>query len=52
MTSTTTKSSSTGTEQKAGGSLPLRLAIAWSVVGIPLAYGVLKTVEKASALFS
>ena len=50
MTSTTTKS--TTPSEKAGGSLPLRIAVAWAVVGVPLAYGVIKTVEKASALFA
>lgn len=31
--------------------LPARLAAAWAFVGIPLAYGVFKTVQKAAALF-
>ena len=32
-------------------SIPAKLAIAWTFVGVPLAYGVFKTVQKASALF-
>ena len=32
--------------------LPLRLAVAWTVVGVPLAYGVYETAKKASALFT
>ena len=53
MTSTTSKTSRTsGTDAKGGGSLPVRLALAWAVVGIPLAYGVTKTVQKAAPRFS
>ena len=33
-------------------SIKARIAMAWTFVGIPLAYGVLKTVQKASALFN
>jgi len=50
MTSTST--TTTSTPQQGGRGLPLRLAIAWAVVGVPLAYGVFKTVEKAAPLFS
>lgn len=32
--------------------LALRLTGAWLFVGVPLAYGVYKTAEKASALFT
>lgn len=32
--------------------LGARLAIAWTVVGVPLAYGVYETAKKASALFT
>lgn len=32
-------------------SVSAKLAIAWTFVGIPLAYGVYETVKKASALF-
>lgn len=28
-----------------------RIAIAWTLVGIPLAYGLVETIRKASALF-
>jgi hypothetical protein len=37
------------TEQMTG--LKVRLAIAWTVVGVPLAYGVAMTVRKALPLF-
>jgi hypothetical protein len=29
-----------------------RIAIMWTIVGIPLAYGIFKTLEKASQLFT
>ncbi len=29
-----------------------RIAAAWTVVGIPLAYGIFETVRRASALFT
>ena len=29
-----------------------RLAFAWTIVGVPLAYGVYETAKKASALFT
>lgn len=32
--------------------MKLRLIIAWTVVGVPLAYGVFETVKRASALFT
>lgn len=32
-------------------SLAPRLAVAWALVGIPLAYGLVETIRKASALF-
>lgn len=28
-----------------------RLALAWALVGVPLAYGLTETIRKASALF-
>ena len=31
--------------------LSVRIAAAWLVVGIPLAYGVVESIRKASALF-
>ena len=48
MTSTTTKGAPA---TKAPASLPVRIAVAWTIVGVPLAYGVYETVKKASALF-
>jgi hypothetical protein len=29
-----------------------RLTVAWAVVGVPLAYGVVETVRKAATLFT
>ena len=29
-----------------------RVAVAWAVVGIPLAYGLVETLNKASSLFT
>jgi hypothetical protein len=29
-----------------------RVAVAWTVVGIPLAYGVIETIRKAAILFT
>ncbi|MCW2616828.1 MAG: hypothetical protein JWN08_3822 [Frankiales bacterium] len=40
-----------GRERPMNG-LALRLAVAWAVVGVPLAYGVYETAKKASALFT
>jgi hypothetical protein len=28
-----------------------RIAVAWALVGVPLAYGLFETIRKASALF-
>ena len=33
-------------------SIKAKVAMAWTFVGIPLAYGVYETVKKASALFT
>jgi hypothetical protein len=33
-------------------SIKAKVAVAWTFVGIPLAYGVYETVKKASALFA
>lgn len=40
-----------GGEARMSG-LGARLAIAWTVVGVPLAYGVYETAKKAAALFT
>lgn len=45
-------SSRTSSGDRAGGSMKARLAIAWTVVGVPLAYGIYETAKKASALFT
>ena len=37
--------------QQASGGVVAKLAIAWTVVGVPLAYGIFETAKKASALF-
>jgi hypothetical protein len=29
-----------------------RIAIMWTIVGVPLAYGIFKTLEKAAQLFN
>ncbi|WP_414855733.1 MULTISPECIES: MFS transporter small subunit [Nocardioides] len=29
-----------------------RIVVAWALVGVPLAYGIVETVRKASALFT
>ena len=46
--SPTTGAASPGTSS---GTVP-RLVLAWTVVGVPLAYGVYETAKKASALFT
>ena len=43
--------STKGTEGTSSSVAP-RLAVAWTVVGIPLAYGIYETAKKASALFT
>ena len=43
---------STTTTQKKPTGLATRIAVAWTIVGVPLAYGVYETVKKASALFT
>ena len=44
---TPTRSGSDGTSS----SVVPRLVMAWTVVGVPLAYGIYQTAKKASALF-
>jgi len=39
------------TEQNQNGSMTLKLILAWGFVGIPLAWGVLQTLENAMKLF-
>jgi len=36
----------------AGGGMGAKLAVAWTMVGVPLAYGIYETAKKASALFT
>ena len=43
--------SGSGRDEPMSG-LGARLAIAWTVVGVPLAYGIYETAKKASALFT
>jgi hypothetical protein len=45
-------SSTTSTSDAPSSSIAVRLAIAWTVVGVPLAYGIYETAKKASALFT
>jgi len=35
-----------------GTGMAVRLAIAWTFVGVPLAYGIYETAKKAAALFT
>ena len=56
-TSTPTGPSTSGATTQGGSSgtshsIVPRLVLAWSVVGVPLAYGVYETAKKASALFT
>jgi hypothetical protein len=37
--------------QTTGGTTPLHLLLAWAFVGIPLAWGVIQTIENALKLF-
>jgi hypothetical protein len=39
------------TEQNQNDSMTLKLLLAWGFVGIPLAWGVLQTLENAMKLF-
>ena len=34
------------------GGMGAKLAVAWTIVGVPLAYGIYETAKKASALFT
>ena len=42
---------SSGRDKPMSG-LGARLAVAWTIVGVPLAYGIYETAKKASALFT
>ena len=46
-----TRSGSTHGKDGTSSSVAPRLALAWTVVGVPLAYGIYPTAKKASALF-
>jgi len=54
--STSTPAPSTSTRSAGpdgtSSSMVPRLVLAWTVVGIPLAYGIYETAKKASALFT
>lgn len=39
-------------DDKPMSALGARLAVAWTVVGVPLAYGIFETAKKAAALFT
>ena len=47
----TTSSGATGPGATGSNVVP-RLVVAWTVVGVPLAYGIYETAKKASALFT
>lgn len=51
MTATRITDTDSSQQQTRGGSMTARLAVAWTFVGVPLAYGIYETVKKASALF-
>jgi len=48
----TTSTRSAGPNGTSSSSLVPRLVLAWTVVGIPLAFGIYETAKKASALFT
>ena len=50
--SPTTGAASPGTSSGSSSGTVPRLVLAWTVVGVPLAYGVYETAKKASALFT
>ena len=41
-----------GGDAGAGGGNGVKLAIAWTIVGVPLAYGISQTLIRASQLFT
>ena len=47
----TTGPASAGHDTPSGG-LAGRIALAWTIVGVPLAYGIYETAKKAAALFT
>ena len=46
-----TRTGSTNGRDGTSSSVVPRLVMAWTVVGVPLAYGIYQTAKKASALF-
>lgn len=60
MSSTTSRKAGGSGQPESGGhvgegtsgGMGAKLAFAWTVVGIPLAYGIYETAKKASALFT
>ena len=50
--SSSTSTPAHGSKEAPGGGLALKLAGAWTFVGIPLAYGIIQTVKRAAALFT
>ena len=48
----TTGAAAPGTSSGSSSGIVPRLVLAWTVVGVPLAYGVYETAKKASALFT
>jgi hypothetical protein len=51
-TSRKTGHAGSGSDDERMSGLGARLAIAWTVVGVPLAYGIYETAKKAAALFT
>ena len=52
MSETLSSNDTPRAQDRPGGGTKARLALAWAVVGIPLAYGIFETAKKASALFT
>ncbi|MCW2713934.1 MAG: hypothetical protein JWN88_981 [Frankiales bacterium] len=52
MSETLSSHDSPTTQDRPGGGMKARLAVAWAFVGVPLAYGVFETAKKAAALFT
>ena len=44
--------STAGGDGEAGGGNSVKLAIAWTIVGVPLLYGISQTLIRASQLFT
>ena len=52
MSTRTEQQHDEGRDQHASVGMGGKLALAWTVVGVPLAYGIFETAKKAAALFT